>query len=255
MSEYPWSNIQLFELLAGQGAGAAALDRARAAYAVAQRRHSAQYRPDGRPFVSHLVRTAGILARHGEREAVVLAGLVHAVYAQGDFGATRPGATPTNRAVLRAVIGAEAEDLVARYTAFAWSPESARRMLEDAEARRAIGADILVMRIANELEEALDGALAHVGARMRVETLDQLALSARLARSIDRPGLGEAVDAVLAVEAERAAPAAAMGADGSYVLLPASAAIRQVVRARRLVGRLRRGLAGRALSRTGGSRP
>lgn len=118
------------------------------------------HRACGKPFVCHTIGTASILVDHGAPEALVCAALLHAAYTHGRFGRAPVGATREKRRGLAARLGEDAEALVHHYTVFDWSgpvprsDEARDRMpLEDAV--------VCLMRIANDLEERLDGALRY----------------------------------------------------------------------------------------------
>ena len=246
---YPNSNIQLFEALRTAGWSAEALSRAAAGYDLALRYFSARYRGDGRPFIEHLVRTAGILQRHGAAEAVVLAGLTHAYYSQGDFGLGSAGVKADNQAKLRKAIGHEAETLVAAYSAFPWSATSIAVAIERLESGQT-SSDIqerhlLTIRICNELEESLDRALLYLAASKRRTTLNELRLSATLARRLGMDALSTHVDEVLmdyATLDDDLVSSNVSGREESYVLLPPSASKRLRVRLGGLKGRVHRAL-------------
>lgn len=156
MRRYPQTNIQLYGELREAGFGEAALAHARKAYDCAMELFSGRFRGSGKPFLSHLVGTAGILARIGARADVVAAGLLHAAYTDGEFGNGLPGVSPKKRARIRRAVGRATEELVARYTSFHWTRETIPRISETVESFSADERDVLRIRLANELEDHLD---------------------------------------------------------------------------------------------------
>ncbi|MBT5031559.1 MAG: HD domain-containing protein [Proteobacteria bacterium] len=62
------------------------LDEARSACEFLNSLFAGRYRATGKSLIEHCVGTASILETHGADAATVTAGLLHAVYSQGDFG-------------------------------------------------------------------------------------------------------------------------------------------------------------------------
>src|SRR5262249_52556405 len=87
------TNLRPYEELREAGRPAEELLGARRAYDLAARLFAGQYRATGKPFVAHLVGVASIVARLGERQAVVVAALLHAAYDQGAFPGWRRAVT------------------------------------------------------------------------------------------------------------------------------------------------------------------
>src|SRR5690349_4857301 len=83
------TNVMLYRQLHQIGYGSESLARVRAAYEFAAELFAGRFRACGRPFLAHLVGTTSILAEIGAAEIIVVAGLLHAAYEQGDFGVTR----------------------------------------------------------------------------------------------------------------------------------------------------------------------
>ena len=234
--DYPSSNIELYERLRTRGWNDLAIARAQAGYHLAARHLSAKYRPDGRPFISHLVRTAGILLEDGAREPVVLAGLVHSHYTHGDFRNGPEALSTLDRRTLAAALGQDAEALVSAYSAFVWSRRSMRETIEHLKRHRPVHSrEVLWIRVANELEEALDRSFVYCTSAKRETSLAKLALTVEIAQLIGRGNLVRRMEAVLedyeCVGSERgwAAPPS-MARNGCYELLPPSAGVRVAAR-------------------------
>jgi hypothetical protein len=127
----------------------AELVRVARAYDLAIRLFGTRFRASGVPFVCHLVGTASILAAAGSRADVVIAGLLHAAYQQGDFSGLGAAKADRRRLVADAA-GPGAEALVHAYAAFPW-PSGATDPLADP--------DVIRIRIANEIDDHRDGAM------------------------------------------------------------------------------------------------
>ena len=70
----PQTNLQLYRVLLDRGFEEPSLGQVRAAYELARRLFAGCYRPSHKPFVCHLVGTAGALAIWGQPADVVTAG-------------------------------------------------------------------------------------------------------------------------------------------------------------------------------------
>ncbi|MEO8431346.1 MAG: DUF6817 domain-containing protein [Acidobacteriota bacterium] len=150
------TNLQLYGQLLELGASPAEIAAARSGYELAAALFAGVYRASGKQFVAHVVGTASVLLQDGAAGPIVRAGLIHAAYAQGDFGDGQPGVTGPRRRRLCDAIGEEAEDLVFRYTTLPWrtgdlSGERGRLASLGSTER-----DVVRMRLANEVEELVD---------------------------------------------------------------------------------------------------
>src|SRR5258706_15670122 len=86
MHRFPQPNLQLYRPLAEVGYAAADIASAGRAYELALELFPGTYRGSGKPFLAHLVGTAGIVAGLRARPALIATGLLHAAYAHGEFG-------------------------------------------------------------------------------------------------------------------------------------------------------------------------
>jgi hypothetical protein len=137
-------------------------------------------------LAAHLANTAALLKRWGNREALCLAGLYHAVY--GTDGIRGELTTPGGRSLIVDVIGAESEAIVYRYGACArdafhpriGTPRATQFVDRFTESEYSISvaalADFCELTLANELELAISSAafltkhgpaLADLAERMR----------------------------------------------------------------------------------------
>ncbi len=243
------TNVQLYQQLREEGYPLVEQQRVYVAYNLAMGLFGGQFRGSGKTFVAHLVGTASILADLQTPVGVVVAALLHAAYSDGFFERQPPGVTDQKRALLRASVGAEVEDLVFRYQNLAWRQPGAVTRLRSGLAN-VDGADrtVVLMRLANELEEHLDMAslyCANAEARrsfVRVYGEDLLGLTEalgqrRLTAAFRRTFLAiEQADVPLALRAprnvryeSRPAPGSpeapeATGADGPLAAIPAAEA-------------------------------
>ena len=139
------------------------LIRLRKAYELSERWFDGLYRGQHVPFICHLVRTASILLEEKLSVEVVLAGLVHAVYAVGCFKDFRHGkATSDHRVEVRDELGEEVEQLIFDYDKFPWYRKDCIESHMDQFANYNLREkNLLLMRLANELEDYLDYGMAY----------------------------------------------------------------------------------------------
>ena len=172
------TNLQLYAQLEPSQRPAAA-----AAYELAAQLFSGQFRASGKTFLAHLVGTASILAGQGRPIEEISAGLLHAAYDNGDFGAGSKG----RRDEVRGVIGELAESYLDAYSGLPWDPD--RYPSSDSSVEQAV----LMIRVANELEDVLDDSLAWVGPQRAAKIMSRLEPTARLAERLGQPALAEAL--------------------------------------------------------------
>lgn len=160
MAGFAQTNLQLYRQLHAGDYDPAAIERVRGAYEFAVPAFAAQYRGSGKPFIAHLVGTASVLASRRERTDMVVAGLLHAAYTNGDFGID-PGrrGSPRQRAHLRAHIGPEAEALVARYDATPWRARTIADWCASFEGLHEQDRDIVRLSLANVCDDFMDAGM------------------------------------------------------------------------------------------------
>src|SRR5262245_61549332 len=146
-----------------QGFEEESLVQLRAAHDVAEQMADGLYRAQGVPLLCHLIRTASIVLAERQQLPVVLASLLHAAYLLQEFEGA--GRRAPSRAVLQQAIGDYAESLVSDYRRFPWFSqaclENHLRGLDGYEERER---NLLLIRLANELEDHLDRAMAYTPA-------------------------------------------------------------------------------------------
>jgi (p)ppGpp synthase/HD superfamily hydrolase len=188
--------LQLFAQLRHRGYGADDLALIHRAHGYACELFSGAYRASGKPFVCHLIGTAGVLASVDARPAVVAAGLLHAAYPQGEFGAGWFGRSDRKRAQVRARVGAAVEALIDGYAQHAWDPAAVAALVERLDRGRDIDREVAVMRLANELDDHLDlGILYCRDAAARIERIERMRPALLdLAQRLEQVHLRDALD-------------------------------------------------------------
>lgn len=206
MDQFPQTNLQLYAQLVDLGYSEADLATVARSYELSMILFPGTYRGSGKPFLAHLAGTAGIVATLRARAALVATGLLHAVYTHGEFGNGWRGVSDAKRARVRAAVGPEIEDLVARYTALRWTPASIPAIRARLDAMTALERDVLLVRLANELEDHLDLGILYLGdAPRRLRFMrEDLPAAVEMARRLGHPGLAESLTAAFD-QIERAA--------------------------------------------------
>jgi hypothetical protein len=154
----PQTNLQLYRVMIDAGAADNALALTRAAYDFARQQFAGCYRPSHKPFICHLVGAAGALALWGEPPHVIAAGLLHSTYLFGNFGDGSRGITNAKRKIIAERIGADAEALIAKYTACDWT-SSLDNCIRDVKTG-ACQREVMLLKLADLCDECSDaGAL------------------------------------------------------------------------------------------------
>jgi len=191
---YAQTPAQLYEQLRAAGVGSVGLDRAQRACDAAIAMFSGISRACGKPFLCHGIGTASILVRCGAPLALSLAGLCHAAYSHGRFPREIRRSPEAKRKWLRKRVGGAVERLVHHYDRFDWS---AGPPACDLDTLDSVDAAVMLLRMANDVEERLDlalaltekPALAHEAwqpfLRMLADALGVGALATELARAVE----------------------------------------------------------------------
>jgi (p)ppGpp synthase/HD superfamily hydrolase len=185
------TNITLYKQLHAAGWDMAQLAKLRDCYEFATTLFAGHCRASGKPFLAHLVGTASILAAIGADHATVAAGLLHAAYEQGDFGLTR---RREKRARVCRVIGDAAEALVWRYQELGWHHSTVVRLHDGLAKLTTTDRTIVLMRLANELDDNLDLEMRHCHPA-RDEHRQNRATFVALAQALHQPALANAFTA------------------------------------------------------------
>ena len=195
---YAHTNIQLYQQLQGEGYSKKEVGRVCQAYDLARELFSCQYRPSGKTLLSHLVGTASILGTMRVPCELVVAGLLHAAYAHGDFGGLRTGISNRKRRKVRMVIGEIAEAYIAQYALLTWNYQTILTSGQNLSNLSQVERNILVMRLANELEDHLYKGILYcsnaIGRQKGVQVLDNLLVE--LATSLGYPNLGAELEGI-----------------------------------------------------------
>jgi (p)ppGpp synthase/HD superfamily hydrolase len=242
MHAYAQTNIQLYRQLAERGYVEADIDTVARAYEMSLRLLSGTFRGSGKPFLSHLVGTASILGSLRTRAPVVAAGLLHASYSHGEFGNGWRGMFPARRMEIRRAIGEGIENLVAQYTELPWHAGTIGEIRGRIESLTAAERDVLLIRLANELEDHLDLGILYLGdaERRREHMRTHLTSCVDMAERLGFPELAAALTAAFAdLEKAEVPVSLRRSEDASFLVPPASHRTRLRVVASHLIARVR----------------
>ncbi|MCP4775053.1 MAG: hypothetical protein GY880_12510 [Planctomycetaceae bacterium] len=217
MRHYALTYQQLIQQAADKGFVDSELVDIRVCYDLAIRLTDGLYRKQTVPFICHLVRTGSIVMYESREPPLVLASMLHAVYFLHLFrGSTRRGPRKKDRHMLRNTIGPEVERLVSDYSQFQWGPLVAARWSESLDHANERTRQLLVMRLADELEDHLDSAEAFVPrGQFRAEDSTYGQEYAALARSMGRHSLAADFEEAVQINQRARLPAGVLSSHRS----------------------------------------
>src|SRR5258705_767848 len=218
MFRYAQTNLQLYRQLAGEGYAAAEIESVAGAYEVGLRLFPGTYRGSGKPFLAHLVGTASVLASLHQRTPMVVTGLLHAVYTHGEFGNGWRGMSAPKRAEIRRAVGEEVEELIARYTQLRWQRRTIPQIRARLDTMTPVERDVLLVRLANELEDHLDLGILYLAdmERRREFMHADLPAAVEMAERLGFPALAKSLTETFAdVAGAEIAPRLRRGGDES----------------------------------------
>lgn len=158
------TNIQLYNRLLEAGYELDDILLVRRAYELLIELHPGYYQADGKPFCAHGIGVAAALAEAHQPADILAVGMLHNVYANGDFGDGRaPGAWPSRREVVRAGVGERVEGLLFRYRELRDNfrdLESVRRLLPSLDET---GRGLVLVELADHLEKNIDLGCLYYG--------------------------------------------------------------------------------------------
>ena len=162
-SSYALTYPQLMNQALAAGRSDAELAALRSAVEFARELFSGYYRAQGVPFICHVVRAASIVLAAGGPLATINAALLHNAYVNGRFDDKKAGKfSDKHRRQMRERAGEAVENLVFIYSQFPWYEAGAlEKHLESFGRYSAAEKEVIVMRLANEIEDHLDLALGY----------------------------------------------------------------------------------------------
>ncbi|HKN94666.1 MAG TPA: HD domain-containing protein [Thermoleophilaceae bacterium] len=158
------TNLQLFNQLRERGLAIDELVEIRHAYELLTTLYAGHYQADGKPFVSHGVGVASILASLDQPAEIVSVGLLHNVYGNADFGdGVDHGITPSRRELVRAAVGARVEELLARFQELRIDDERVRHIRQELAGWDESDRRLVLVELADHLEKYVDLGVLYFG--------------------------------------------------------------------------------------------
>jgi len=150
------TNVQLFNQLQELGYSDSDFELIAEAYRFSQELFVGKYRSSGKTFIAHAVGTASILASIKTSSELIAGALLHSAYKHGDFGELSRRITNSKRVLIQKRVGVKVEDYVFRFADFTWNAKSRQEILANVEQFSDVDKGVVLLRIANEIEEHLD---------------------------------------------------------------------------------------------------
>jgi (p)ppGpp synthase/HD superfamily hydrolase len=227
MHSYAQTNIQLFNQLHREGYRAVDLEAVVSAHELMIALMTGQFRASGKTFIAHLVGTASILVSVHAASPMVAAALLHAAYSVGDFGDDRLGVSDAKRARVRSAVGEQVEDYVWRYHNLPWDNQTIGAVSNSLDHMAAIERDVVLIRLANELEDFLDFGILYCGDQKRSWTSGsgRCQLMIGMARNLGFPGLADELQRTIDEAATAVVPRELLrpnARNASFLLMPQS---------------------------------
>jgi (p)ppGpp synthase/HD superfamily hydrolase len=194
---YAQTNIQLFnQLHCNQYYSDTDLESIVNAYSFAQKLFAGLVRGSGKPFMCHLVGTASILTSLNAPIQVVTAGLLHASYIYGQFATKEEDRIANAKRQVSLTVGQQTEELIARYTQMKWNKYTIPQIGDRLKHFTDIEKQVLLIRLANELEDHLDNGVLYCGnaEQRRQYICSSLYLSIAMAQQLNYPQLAAALE-------------------------------------------------------------
>lgn len=212
MEVFAQTNLQLYNQLRRQGRSDEELRLVRAAYELACIVYSGYFGPDRRPFVTHVVGVASILASAGQPAEIVAAGVLHNAYGNADFGDGLSKAAPERRRRrVRAAVGPEVEDIVYRFHLHRVAPAVDAGYRDRLERLAQTDMQVLLLELADMAEKHVDFGVLYYGdgAWVQDPTDRHGEFLVAFARRVGQPALATAIeDGIAQVAADPGLPPA-----------------------------------------------
>jgi (p)ppGpp synthase/HD superfamily hydrolase len=208
---YAQTNLQLYAQLGAAGWPEQDLALVARGYELAISACGASFRPNGKPFVCHLVGTASIVASWEAPVEEVVCALLHSLYTHGVFAGEPAGLTAAKQEAVRDAVGEGCETLVAAYSTLDWGGDSTDEWTTTVDSASAHERVALRVRLANELEDHLDLGMSYA---RKTKTSDSSALVV-LAEELVGPAFAQELADAVAANARAAVPDALVRADAS----------------------------------------
>ena len=167
------------------------------AHDFAVRLYDGFYRGQGIPFLNHLVRVASIVMAENSSVEAVMAALHHSAYIFGQFKDRKQGGcTAPHRKEMVSGLDEKTEEMIYLYDSTLFRTSALlNTYLENIAGYPEVMKTVLLMRLANELEDYMDLGMAFRGKYPYREIIEKNGkLVIELARRLGRPQLASELD-------------------------------------------------------------
>jgi (p)ppGpp synthase/HD superfamily hydrolase len=224
---YARTNIQLYEQLRADDRSSSDLAVVHVAYRTASQLFAGRFQASGRDYLAHVVGVASILATLRLPIPIVAAGVVHNAYRTGDFGPARSGILDAQRQFLRRRVGDEVESYVSGFRAHPLNRRAIEVALAEPGRVSAIERMVLLIRLADVLEQLLDLGVLYRGnaEKWRARIRRDGSLMTDVARILGFPGLASELDRAFEETLSSELPPELVAPDGpsdGFVIVPRS---------------------------------
>jgi len=152
---------------------------------------SGVYRPDGRPFIAHLIGTAGVLVSAGANLRLVSAGLLHAALTHTNHNDS------VSHGDLRSKMNASVYTLIEQYGRT--NPLSKRIAHWDNMSVQEV--DMVLLSVANDVEMLVSGEVRYTG-RNDIMSIDEAQLAEQICLASGLPSLAASLNAARELKGE-----------------------------------------------------
>lgn len=166
MNSYAMTYPQLINQAIDKGFSGPELELLSRAHQFSAMMSEGIYRAQRVPLLCHQIRTASIVLHENRPMPVIIAALLHASYFISFFkGSCRQRPRRAHRKQIQREFGAEVDELIFQYARVSWySCEAIDEHIKQIDDYDEQMKNLLLLRLANELEDYLDKAMAYTNA-------------------------------------------------------------------------------------------
>lgn len=212
------TNLQLYSQLRAEGWPLEDLGLVRRAYDLSRELYSGFYQADGKPFVSHTVGVASIVAQLGLPPLFVAAALLHNIYGNSDFGdGLSSVATRARRRRVARAVGVDVERLLVRFRDVRVRMIALRAFERNFDKLDEEDRHLVAIELADHYEKYVDEGVSYFGDSSWVNgrTVADGEQLLALARRLGHPALVDAIaDIIASAKAGALAPEVLRGPPG-----------------------------------------
>ena len=150
------TKVQLFNELLAYGYDKEQLRLVLRAFELGVQLFACRFQACGKPYLAHGIGTASILAWLRARVELVAAGIIHNVYAQGNFAFFGAGNIRSKRKMILKSLGDEVEQYLCQFRSFAIAPKTIRHLYDRFDQYCSMERRVLLLSLVETLEKFQD---------------------------------------------------------------------------------------------------